>query len=815
MKFISSLSVIFLVIFLVLSSFRLVEAADVSAPQVQWSKTYDGLIGRSVIQTNDQGYLILGSAKIYSTNSSGNTALMLIKTDASGNQMWTRSLISFDSDTYILQTQDGGYALASTRYMAANDSDLTSLGHFYLAKFDSNGNQLWNRTFIASRSDTLVSFVQTNDGGFALVGRTEAYANYGLSNDDILLIRADRNGALMWNQTYGGDGMDYPVSVSQTVDGGFAIIAYGESFGGGNVWLIRTNTNGTMQLFKRYNAVTFPSWGFVTSDGGFLILGALNLYQHSGSHEVACAAKTDANGSLQWNQTYSIYTFEYGVQTREDGYIFEDNDNGDLITLFKVDGLGVRQWVSTYSGTIANEGHFLIETSDGGYALTGQTSSSTWLLKIAPPANTQPVQLPNAQISPSPNATLAWQSLFQGTKGFSVVQASDGGYALVGQYVAEQYAQSSILMKTDGSGNQLWNKTFRVGLDGTNLQFIVQTSDAGYVLAGTTSNYSNYYNENQFCMLKTDSQGNVLWTREYNLQSEYGALGAFTQTRDGGYALVGNVNYGYYGSSSTYFVKTDPAGTVQWSRTVTGASDVGGYGISAVAVVSTSDGGFSLMGTDSTGYSSNNFKIIHLDSTGNATWTQLYGNQNEPVYVAARAAIQTRDGGYLIGGDFNYQGENPALLIRTDGQGNMLWFKTYETEGLQSISAILQTSDGEYLLGGFTNDFVCLATIDAQANLKDLTNFNTLWANTYDKAIPSIIPTSDGSYVFTGHYIGIDGKSYDRIWLAKLSTQAVSQPTIPEITPPQALIIFALVTSVMILIKKKPIQTASHPKTIE
>jgi hypothetical protein len=127
----------------------------------------------------------------------------------------------------------------------------------------------------------------------------------------------------------------------------------------------------------------------------------------------------------------------------------------------------------------------------------------------------------------------------------------------------------------------------------------------------------------------------------------------------------------------------------------------------------------------------------------------------------------------------------------------------------------VQASDSGYLLAGLKGDFIYLAKTDTEGNLKELMNLDTLWTDIYDKAISAIIPTNDGSFAFTGHYIGINGKSYDRIWFAKLSTQTGSSPTsptIPEITPFHAFVVLIIITGVIVSFKKKSVRTFLYKK---
>jgi predicted secreted protein len=344
----------------------------------EWSHTYGGSGDNefySLVRTTDGGYALAGY-----TNSSGAGGYdaWLVKTDSSGTMQWSHTYGGPDADAAfsVVQTNDTGYALAGyTDSYGAGDYDA------WLVKTDSSGRIQWNQTYGGTAQDGAYSVVQTSDGGYALAGFTDSY---GAGGYDFWLVKTDSSGRMVWNQTYGGTGDEQASSVIQTSDGGYALAGYTNSFGAGSYdfWLVKTDSYGNMLWNRTYGGSGDDEAECViqTADG-YTIAGCTNSSGAGGLD--FWLVKTDLYGNMLWNRTYGGAGDEAAnamVQTSDQGYALAGwtNSSGagsyDL-WLVKTDSSGTMQWNQTYGGKGDDEGFSLVQTSDGGYALTGFTSS--------------------------------------------------------------------------------------------------------------------------------------------------------------------------------------------------------------------------------------------------------------------------------------------------------------------------------------------------------------------------------------------------------------------------------------------------------
>jgi predicted secreted protein len=234
-----------------------------------WSKTYGGTDtdtgAGEIIQTSDGGYAISGDTASFGA---GGTDYWLIKTDAAGNMQWNKTYggLLDESDSAMCQTSDGGYALAGyTKSFGAGDLN------FWLVKTDALGNMQWNQTYGGTGTDYGFSMVQTTDGGYAIIGYT---SSFGAGGNDAWLVKTDAAGNMQWNQIYGGASNDAGWSLTQTIDGGYAIAGNTESFGAGgrDFYFAKTNESG---MIPEYSSWLIPA--LVLTATAFILINKKRL----------------------------------------------------------------------------------------------------------------------------------------------------------------------------------------------------------------------------------------------------------------------------------------------------------------------------------------------------------------------------------------------------------------------------------------------------------------------------------------------------------------------------------------------------------
>jgi len=359
-----------------------------AAPTQGWSQTYgtpssDAV--RSLVQTSDGGYALAGDA--YPVQS---VDFWLFKTDSAGNVLWSKTYggADYEKAQCMVQTSDEGYALAGyTASFGAGGCD------FWLVKTDKDGSMSWNRTYGGLGNEYVYSLVQTVDGGYALAGTVYSDARL----EDIWLIKTDTNGNMLWNKKYGGLGTDSASCLVQTSDGGYALAGYTTSYGAGgpDFWLVRTDSAGNSLWNRTYGGLDSDvSWSLVqTSDGGYALGGYTRSYG-AGSEDF-WLVRTDSGGQALWNKTYGGKNGDkaYSVVQAGDGgfalggYTVPYGASKEDFWLIRTDSAGDTLWDRTYGGVNAEYAYSLVQASDGGYALAGETRShgsgavDAWLVK--------------------------------------------------------------------------------------------------------------------------------------------------------------------------------------------------------------------------------------------------------------------------------------------------------------------------------------------------------------------------------------------------------------------------------------------------
>lgn len=368
-----------LLVVVLLTAPVVIAVKPVCASSQTWTQTYgspDNDFAFALAATSDGGYAIVGSTG--STIGSTQGYVWLVKADADGYELWNRTygIIGKTHGYYVVQTVDGGYAIVGSNASSSDNRDV------WLLKTDADGNELWNQTYGGAEDDNALSLVQNSDGGYTIAGTTGSFSG---GNSDFWLIKTDAAGNELWNQTYGGPEIDLARSLVQTSDDGYAILGITRSFGAGGVdfWLVKTDADGMLQWSQTYGgpADDFALNVVETSDSGYALIG--NTLTYGAGDFDFWLIKTDSTGNELWNQTYGGPESDSGlslVQSSDGGYALTGSTTsygagGQDFWLVKTDADGNALWNQTYGGPDGDGAYSLVKTDDGGYAIVGTTES--------------------------------------------------------------------------------------------------------------------------------------------------------------------------------------------------------------------------------------------------------------------------------------------------------------------------------------------------------------------------------------------------------------------------------------------------------
>ena len=270
------------------------------------------------------------------------------------------------------------------------------------------------------------------------------------------------------------------------------------------------------------------------------------------------------------------------------------------------------------------------------------------------------------------------------------------------------------------------------GTDSDYGRSVQQTADGGYIITGKARSFGN--GKYDVILTKTDANGVEKWTRYLGgTRDEFGA--SVHQTTDGGYIIAGEKEVPLSSSGldlgrNVLLIKTDTFGTQQWQKQYSFAdlSDDFGYSVQL-----TNDGGYIILGQTKDFVSwDEDVYLIKTDGNGDSLWTKTFGGLNLDFGYAVQ---QTNDGGYIITGSTASFGNGgyDAWLIKTDGSGIEQWSQTFGGTNDDAGYSVQQTTNGGYIIAGETRSLgnfggnplgvdVYLIKTDGQGNITSTFN---------------------------------------------------------------------------------------------
>lgn len=349
--------------------------------QLQWQKTYGGSDddrGVDLIQTSDNGYAVIGKSKSNDLEVSENAGFddfWVSKLDSSGTIIWEYSFGFAGSDTpySIIQTNDDGYLLSGVLDVSASNGqgDRNSIlsrhagGDYWVIKLNASGVKQWSNYYGGSFTDTAYDAIQTEDDGYIIIGSSDSDdvdITNNLGSYDFWILKISATGTLVWEKSFGGSEIDEAHAISQATDGNYLIVGdtrsndleISQNNGAADLWIVKITPEGTLLWEKTLGGSSFDVGRSIskTQDNGFLVSGSSrssdgNLTSNKGQND-AWVVKINSSGNLEWQKTIggSEVDFFYdavelndqtiiavGDSNSSNEDIYENNGFSDLLIL--------------------------------------------------------------------------------------------------------------------------------------------------------------------------------------------------------------------------------------------------------------------------------------------------------------------------------------------------------------------------------------------------------------------------------------------------------------------------------------------------
>lgn len=532
--------------------------------------------GYWVSETSDDGIVVADQ----------NGVVRLI--DTSGSEIWNSEI----EGTASLGTEDGGNIVATI-------ADSNGKQTLELVKTASDGTEAWKKVFdISEPAD-----YEVNEDGTITIDRSGLYTASLVGDENVLIIKTDTDGNETENVTISLSKME-GYSVQKLADGGYLVADPGLARSG----LAKIDPDGG----EAWNAeFDFSAWDgsyevLDLSDGGKLLIAP--------EGDDAVLAEVDSEGSEIWSADFDVSDWDggYEVLLLKDGSHLLIAPECDKPHLVKMTPDGSAVWSVELDGTNWDNGYGFYEFGDGDYVIVTTAVSDP----------DQELLLMRVDSDGSEIWTKTFGEASSSEEGFDVEMASDGGYVAVGTSEVEGN-RDLLLVKADSQGEEVWTKKFDRSLDdrGSSVQAI---EDGGYIIVGTTKTEED---GSDLWLMKVDGNGEQIWEKTYGGTGDDEGF-CVKETSDGGYILVGSREaFGGLGKN-LWLLKTDADGNEVWNNRFGGVGDQVGR-----SVQETSDLGFIIAGYTDNG--DVDALVIKTDTDGGLLWDMTLGGADRDLARAA------------------------------------------------------------------------------------------------------------------------------------------------------------------------------------
>lgn len=387
-----------------------------------------------------------------------------------------------ESGQTVKKTSDGGFVILG--FTQSMDGDVTTKNNesydVWVLKYNQDIQLEWSKTFGGTNDERGNDIIQTQDGGYAIIGHTYSIDGDVSNNngqEDFWVLKLDNQGQLQWEKTFGYSGIDTGLSILQTNDSGYFITGIldvtasgGEGnsrnsqtlHAGGDYWALKLNSSGEVQWSKYYGGLFTDSAfdAIQTNDNNFIIVGSSD------------SDDTD-------------------ISNNKGSYDF---------WIVKISNTGTLLWEKSFGSTEIDEARAIIASQDGNYFILGDTrgqdtdvtsnfgAADVWMIKI------------------SPEGEILSEKTYGGEDfdvGRAIAKTNDNGFVICGSsrsasgnLTSNNGQNDAWIFKVDQSGQLIWQQA----IGGSNVDFtygVTQLSNGKTIAVGESSSNDLDINENK------------------------------------------------------------------------------------------------------------------------------------------------------------------------------------------------------------------------------------------------------------------------------------------------------------------------------
>ncbi len=623
-----------------------------------WEKTFsksDDNEANSVIEIEDGELVITGSLFYQEKKSS---YLWVLKLSEDGDVIWNNTYggSTWDTGRSICRTHDKGYIISGV-----TEDEETGLKDIWIVKLNKRGQKVWEKIYGRYYWDAGNSIQQTSDHNYIVAG----YTYSGDTKKSLIwILYLDKKGNKVWDKILGGKDWDNASAVKQTIDGDFIVVGYTKEKGAGekDLWILKIDKKGEIIWERVYGNMGNDEALSVqnTTDGGYIIAGYTVSFE--ADIKDGWLLKVDRNGNLPGSMEVKSGTYQYAS------------------------GMAYSHiWNITYGSKDNEKVLCSAGTPDNGYILAGYSAVGKYegrealIIKINRKGDQQ------------------WSKVYKWGRENQVnalLRNKDNRYIGVGYVISEDKDNSDIwVFEFNNKGEIVWNKIIG-GEAEEKANAVCQTEDGGYMIAGFI--HSKEDGEQDMWIIKLDKKGKMIWEKKFNGKGDDEAFSILPAGGDQ-YIVAGNTFSKEEAQSDIWILKLAPDGEIVREMTYGGIKNDGVYSMQR-----TSRGGYIAAGYTRSEKGDSDFLIIRLSRNGNIIWSETYSRS---MYDAAWCITQTKEEGFIAAGTTLSKGAGgrDIWILRLDGDGKMIWNKTYGKMGKESVSSIYQTPDNRFILSGSTS----------------------------------------------------------------------------------------------------------------